>query len=192
MKRVWLLGITYIIMLICVSFLFITLCSGLHKPVLAEDAQGADKAVTAFLRTGDILYIEEFTLAEQSHLEDVRALILIALYIIIATIIAILLFWFKMSYPEQQGVLLSPLLFLFYMTPMLAIGNFSKLFAQFHQILFPQGNYSFPYDSLLMQTYPEIFFAKMALVIIVFMLIFSSLKLLGWKYIRKKLFRNYK
>jgi len=38
---------------------------------------------------------------------------------------------------------------------------FSIFFTQFHTILFPQGNWEFPADSLLIQTFPELFWKLM-------------------------------
>lgn len=34
---------------------------------------------------------------------------------------------------------------------------FATFFEVFHQILFPQGNFAFPYDSMLIQTFPPLF-----------------------------------
>lgn len=38
---------------------------------------------------------------------------------------------------------------------------FSMFFTQFHTVLFPQGNWEFPVDSLLIQTFPELFWKLM-------------------------------
>lgn len=190
MKRVWLCGLLYIIVLVCLALFVVTMCSRLHQPFLANEAKATDKAVTTYLRSGNLEHLQAFTSAEQSHLQDVRRLLIIALSIIIIGSMLLLLFWFKMSYGQQQGVLLSPLLFLFYFSPLFLINNFSKSFAVFHQLLFPQGNYIFPFDSLLITTYPEIFFAKMLGLLLLIILLFSCLKLVAWKYIGRKLSCN--
>ncbi|MCF7798293.1 DUF1461 domain-containing protein [Candidatus Woesearchaeota archaeon] len=191
MKRVWLLGITYLLALICVSFLLVALSSSLHKPFLKEEAQRTDKIVTKFLLTGNSTNLQIFTPAERSHLEDVRRLIHITTYSILLLIGGVLLYWFNLNRAERRGIMLTPFLFLFYFTPLFTFANFTKLFELFHQLLFPQGNYSFPFSSILIQTYPEKFFTSMSILIMVILLVLSILALLGEKYsARKKLKMN--
>jgi len=50
--------------------------------------------------------------------------------------------------------------------------NFSGLFSGFHKLFFPQGNYLFPSDSLLLKLFPEAFFKSFAMTI----LIYSAIK----------------
>jgi integral membrane protein (TIGR01906 family) len=46
--------------------------------------------------------------------------------------------------------------------------NFSDLFMNFHKVFFPQGNYLFPRDSLLLKLFPEGFFKDFAIRIFVY------------------------
>ena len=50
---------------------------------------------------------------------------------------------------------------------MLVIGiiAFNSLFTILHKVFFPQGNWQFPADSLLIQTFPYSFFFKMSIII---------------------------
>ncbi|MBI2146123.1 DUF1461 domain-containing protein [Candidatus Woesearchaeota archaeon] len=52
------------------------------------------------------------------------------------------------------GILIMVLLFSFL--------DFTTLFTWFHQLFFPQGNWSFPADSLLIQTFPAEFFVNIS------------------------------
>lgn len=56
--------------------------------------------------------------------------------------------------------------------------SFPHLFTLFHQIFFPQGNWQFPAESLLIQTFPFAFFKLLALKIFALSLFFG---LLLWK-----------
>lgn len=49
---------------------------------------------------------------------------------------------------------------------LLALLFFSVSFIWFHEVLFPQGNWSFPADSLLIQTFPETFWKLMLGVVV--------------------------
>ena len=46
----------------------------------------------------------------------------------------------------------------------LSLVSWDWLFEVFHLVLFPQGNWRFPADSLLIQTYPQEFFVSFAVV----------------------------
>lgn len=45
----------------------------------------------------------------------------------------------------------------------LSLVSWDWLFAVFHLVLFPQGNWRFPADSMIIQTYPQEFFVSFAL-----------------------------
>ncbi len=163
MKPVWLLAILYIILIVCAGMIIITLFSFLHKPFLSTQARITDKQVTTFLYTGNGAYLSRFTLAEKGHLGDVRQLLILAAYIAIIAVVLLLFSWHWLTFQERQSILLSPVLFLFYILPPVLLHQFSRGFLLFHQILFPQGNYMFPFDSLLITTYPEKFFLHMGI-----------------------------
>ncbi len=58
--------------------------------------------------------------------------------------------------------------------------QFQTLFELFHQLVFPQGNYTFPVSSTLKQAFPDQFFQTMAVIIGAMTLILSILINLCW------------
>ena len=107
----------------------------------------------------------DYTASEKSHLEDVKDVMTYAdyLFYISLAIITLLLTYFRKDKPELHrllrigsisaiislaGILLLVLLF------------FHQLFTAFHLLFFPQGNWTFPYNSLLIRTFPLQFFMK--------------------------------
>ncbi|MBI2134342.1 DUF1461 domain-containing protein [Candidatus Woesearchaeota archaeon] len=137
---------------------------------------------------------------EKSHLQDVKSLIhnaityLYALIILLAVLIAMAAR--KKSFkPILTGLtigtaaMLATAIILFLMN-----GLFPQLFEVFHQAFFPQGNYTFPYDSTLIRLFPEAFFRNFAYDIIKNSSITSALLLtisLGIKF-REKFLSNAK
>jgi uncharacterized membrane protein len=95
---------------------------------------------------------------ELSHMKDVKRLFNITA---ILSIISIILFIklkpnikdFQKSGKNILGIIVSLIAFNL-------IFGFTKIWNIFHQILFPQGNYEFAYESILIQNFPETFFIK--------------------------------
>lgn len=108
------------------------------------------------------IYQAGFTPAEISHLEDVSRLIICSRYFFIFSLLVLtaVSLYYKKNLPHffrylnnsafiVLGFILSLFLYL--------LLNWSSAFSVFHQILFPQGNWAFPADSLLITLFPEIF-----------------------------------
>ncbi len=96
----------------------------------------------------------KFIQSEVLHLKDVHVLFV---YFYLFGLIAIILFWKffrRQRVPRKYLAITCAAIFLF--TLILAI-FFPFFFEIFHKVLFPQGNFSFPEDSLLIQTFPPIF-----------------------------------
>jgi integral membrane protein (TIGR01906 family) len=55
-----------------------------------------------------------------------------------------------------------------------AIFGFNSMFTIFHKIFFPQGNWTFPMESLLIQTFPLQFFITISLKIMVIAIIIAA------------------
>jgi uncharacterized membrane protein len=70
---------------------------------------------------------------------------------------------------------------------LMSIFYFDLLFMLMHLILFPQGNWMFPVDSLLITLFPEQFFFNMALRIFIFALFQSAIFLGIGIWLRKHL-----
>ncbi|MGM0366196.1 MAG: DUF1461 domain-containing protein [Actinomycetota bacterium] len=108
-----------------------------------------------------------FTAAERSHLEDVRDVTNMLLSLFYASLILFVLFTILLlsrdmvKFFRSMGVVfvaaasgVMVILLLLYILSR----NFWVFFEQFHQVFFPQGNYMFPGDSLLITLFPLGFF----------------------------------
>jgi len=110
-----------------------------------------------------------FTENEISHMVDVRTLIfeiLLLFYVSLAALgalLALLLILERKHSKRFRGIGLvfvvssSTVLFLFIILYILSM-NFSSLFDNFHLIFFPQGNFMFDLNSLLITLFPFNFF----------------------------------
>ncbi len=117
----------------------------------------ADKT-TASLQTKNIISyfqgkeeLRGFTKFEADHLKDVRWVVWLLLTILVFSIIA--LFFIRNEKVLIYGGIVSLILpLILYLIP------FTCLFDLFHRVLFPQGNWVFDSNSLLIQMYPLEFF----------------------------------
>ena len=172
-------SLVYITALLILAFSLVAVASILHQPFLDSPSQiSTDQVVSKFIVTGNTDLLKDFTKDEQAHLKDVNRLVHKTLFFL-AGLIAILVFiWTNISASQRITILLSPLLFLM-ISIIPLIGMFTKFttsFISFHDIFFPQGNYAFAPNSLLIQTYPESFFSTMTgLVVWIYVLIFLIL-----------------
>ena len=125
--------------------------------------------------------IGNYTEAERSHLQDVQHVFTIGniFFWILTVIIVVFLFLYRKKKRDSKTDL-SEIIFNSGITIVSAvviiliaiIFNFNTVFTIFHKIFFPQGNWLFPYDSLLILTFPIQFFTKMSL--------FIFIQALGW------------
>lgn len=118
-----------------------------------------------------------YTSSELSHLYDVQEVMSVAEYFFLIpflTTITLLGINFRNKpllnkLPRYGGIatLISTVIILLFL-----FVAFNSSFTIFHQLFFPQGNWQFPSDSLLIQTFPLDFFIKIAFTIF--------LQALGW------------
>ena len=109
--------------------------------------------------------ISVFTEKEKSHLADVRRIILFLKYTAIISLVAIIVIFLRMRIKGGIGEKVEKTAFyaaiansaVLAIILLLSI-NFTWLFANFHKIFFPQGNWIFPDDSLLITMFPREFF----------------------------------
>jgi integral membrane protein (TIGR01906 family) len=104
-----------------------------------------------------------YTSSEASHLEDVKKVMNFIDYLFYLSLIIIT---FIITYYKRNKEQLKKLLKYGGITTLISIGiililslfAFNTTFTIFHKIFFPQGNWIFPSDSLLIQTFPIEFF----------------------------------
>ncbi|MCL2491134.1 MAG: DUF1461 domain-containing protein [Coriobacteriia bacterium] len=155
--------------------------------------RGADTS-TRFIRngTGEVEMIEFFESdkiageASIEHLRDVRTVILFTW--IVGAICAILIItllitsyfkkwwsWLRTTLKFAAWICLAVPLLLGFIVGV----AFDPLFTFFHEIFFPQGNWQFPIDSLLIQTFPEQFWVTIMLILLGLIFAFGVLFLLA-------------
>jgi len=108
-----------------------------------------------------------FTDAEINHLEDVRAVTNKLLILFYSSLILFVLFTILLIH-KKIGLFLKSMGMVFVSAASAVVlillllytlsSNFWVFFEQFHQVFFPQGNYMFPADSLLITLFPIGFF----------------------------------
>lgn len=131
-----------------------------------------------------------YTALEQAHLSDVQKVMWGADYLFLA-ILAVLFvviisfayslkndLWKKINWEEILSAGGKKTLFLGLILLILVVMMFPFTFTAFHAFFFPQGNWQFPADSLLIATFPETFFQMIAFFIF---LLAMLLGLVLWK-----------
>ncbi len=123
----------------------------------------------------DIYFLEN----EIAHLDDVSRLyrpisLVINSLAIISWSILFVAVYKKVSF-KKEFVFARNLLLGFGLKSILFFFAFGLFFEKFHMILFPQGNWAFPADSLLILLFPEIFWKFELALLIIFLALFSVL-----------------
>ena len=173
MKR----GITQLlatILLLCSIVLFLLL--SIKTTILFSNFTPEQQNAVNYLQGRDEL-LGDYTEAERAHMHDVQQLFKKgnALFLMLSGAFILLFSLFHEKRAEIKkiiffsGILITSIVILILILLLL---SFNTSFIFFHTIFFPQGNWQFPVDSLLIQIFPLEFFTKMSF------LIFSQA--LGW------------
>src|SRR3989344_8111032 len=119
-----------------------------------------------------------FTSAEASHLEDVKSVMKAVNIVFVIALIALLLFG---VYLYKKGELGKGLFYggiasgvFVLLFGFIGVSGFDQLFEAFHNIFFPQGNWMFASDSLIITLFPGEFFVWAAGKILIFTLLLSA------------------
>lgn len=104
---------------------------------------------------------------EQSHMADVRVLIYTSI------VLFLLALWTSRSFGVHRFSGYGLLLVLAFLTGV-ALKGFSGFWEKFHHVLFPQGNWAFSPDSVLIQLYPENYFFAASLIFAAILIIIAS------------------
>ncbi len=108
-----------------------------------------------------------YTVAERTHLEDVQQVMNGMDYFFYGTTLVIIstLFLFQHDKKHLHQLLWSGGLTtvgIILLVGLFSVFSFNGVFTLFHQLFFPQGNWQFPVDSLLIQTFPLEFFVTIS------------------------------
>ncbi|MBI2662727.1 DUF1461 domain-containing protein [Candidatus Woesearchaeota archaeon] len=134
----------------------------------------------------------EYTSLEFSHMEDVKRVMNGVDYIFYICLILVL--GVGLYYKKDKKLLIN----LSYYGGLVSVGgivlllliilvSFNFFFAVFHQIFFPQGNWQFPANSLLIQTFPLDFFTGLSVKIFLLALVLGLVLWGAGYYLRKKI-----
>ena len=155
--RVVLASIALFLCVVCMSFFFVFSFHA-SSPIQHD--------VKTFLDTGS--GVLPFSESANSHMLDVYWVLFVFRIVAAVSVLTLVALhkYLSMRSVRIVGACLVA-------TPIvLALINWDVLFRVFHLVLFPQGNWMFPANSLLIQTYPESFFiffsSVWALLVVVF------------------------
>ena len=133
---------------------------------------------------------QNYTVAERSHLDDVaRVMNGVDIFFYLSGIVTLFLLFYVWKDKEQLQKALryggtATVTFIAVILVAILIG-FEGVFTVFHLLFFPQGNWQFTADSLLIQTFPLDFFMMMGRRIFVLALVFGVM-FIGTSYLMKK------
>lgn len=120
-----------------------------------------------------------FNEEEQSHMQDVRFVFLIFVLLFMISIIA-----FILTDNKSEALIRGPPALLIVVL-LAALIPFRILFNLIHFVLFPQGNWTFPMNSILLEYYPLTFFSTYAQIFL-FQILMLSIVLMVVGYLIKK------
>lgn len=189
MRRTITVAVIYTFILILASIFAVVMNLSLHEKFLqGEQARENNEIFIQYFQTGsplEMANIQGITENEVEHIYDVRQLLVIGSFLVLALGLLLLLLWEKTQH--KIIIFVSPLILAYLSLPSILLAKFDVLFDVFHRVLFTQGNYTFSSTSVLISTYPSSFFAQMSLSIATYFLA-SSAVLLFIKIIGDKIY----
>jgi integral membrane protein (TIGR01906 family) len=167
------------LIIFCIFLPLFLLLFSYHSTLLFYPTTEPQANALAFVNGATQNLTINYTNAEISHLQDVKGIITGERFLFIGSyLVVILVFALNMkdrSFAKKllrkggfttlivMGIVLLSLIF-----------GFNTIFTLFHQVFFPQGNWLFSPDSLLIQTFPLDFFTNISLIIFVQTVILAS------------------
>jgi len=144
---------------------------------------------------GAELNTERYSEEEVDHLKDVRQIIHFSFFVILIAAFFLVIYFYKIKKEEVKTILIQGGMITLIITAILSLIfiNFSKAFDLFHMIFFKGDSWILPFDSTLLQMFPESFFLSATIRIFLYITIFSLiLVLLGLEIKRRKNVRKTK
>lgn len=156
-----------LMILFCFSSLIVVVLLS-FKIVLALTAFTASQQQTINFLTDDADLSSPYTDKEKAHLEDVKKVMTLMDYLFYATLLISTLIITSFRQQKEKTLLFlkwSGITIVASVVVMILflLFDFSAVFTLFHQLFFPQGNWLFPVDSLLIQTFPLEFFENISI-----------------------------
>lgn len=177
------------LIIFCISLPIFLLLFSYHSTLLFYPTTEPQANALAFINGAAQNLTLNYTNAETSHLQDVKGVITGERFLFIGSYLAVILL-FALSMKDRsfaQKLLrkggITTLIIMGAILLFLILG-FNTLFTLFHQIFFPQGNWLFSPNSLLIQTFPIDFFINISLIVFIQTLILASF-FIGVSYLLK-------
>lgn len=155
-----------ILIIFCVLLPFFLLLLSYKINVFFYDLSGNQEITINFLQGKGELTLN-YAADEISHLNDVKKVMgcLDCLFYFLLLVLTLILTYHKKNKEQLQKLLafggITAIIFSLMMI-LFTLLSFNYSFTVFHEIFFPQGNWSFPADSLLIQTFPPDFFISLS------------------------------
>lgn len=159
----WVLVLLFPIVLSIASTAIVVKSGALQSALLSTHSSdyASAKQIQQLIISGKFEGYTEFNDAENKHLLDVQSLIQTFEFILLGIVVAFAgLAWHNRKDFADSAFYGATLSLIF--IAIVALFPFEHFFQAFHTILFPQGNYAFPEGSLILQYFPEEYFAANA------------------------------
>jgi len=144
-----------------------------------------DKNVTRYITGLSSRLNADFNEKEKSHMADVKRLIIFEEFLFIALLIWFFILAYKWKINLNQFKRAVLIMLLIALLSLVASLFFNRFFELFHLVFFPQGNWQFPSNSLMIQVYQQSFFQAFFVRAIIIAFIFSLLPVILIKIIEK-------
>jgi len=116
-----------------------------------------------------------YSQAEKEHMKDVKGLLWLDYYICLAATAYVILYMVCLWIWSRQGVIAEVALGVWRggllalgilsVIGLIAVASFDMFFVKFHEIFFPQGNWSFSHDNHMVMMFPDGFWSDVALLV---------------------------
>lgn len=180
--------------LLIITFAFVVLINNQTIAVaLAEQHSDAENVTEDTARLfsyfrSDGALPNVFDEQEANHLEDVKRVfntVNIVFVLLLISFIAV------MPFAKIPALFIRGGIYALIISAAFAIIPFSGLFTLMHKALFPQGNWQFPADSILIRYYPSMFWNQYYLIVGIVIITLSLLFIAaGWLLKKKAIFSN--
>ncbi len=163
----------------CLTFPLFLLLFSYQTTLYFADLSPQQENTINYLQAKESLALN-YTAKELSHLEDVQEVMGnmdYAFYILLLAVTLILTYYRKNKLQLGRLIFLGGLTTVIFLSLVLLLSvlDFSFVFTIFHQLFFPQGNWIFSPDSLLIRTFPGEFFAWISRAIFLQALVLGSI-----------------
>ena len=153
-----------------------------HEQLLSELSAGQySQQVIGFLKNKSILP-DILSTNETQHMQEVKNLFILGRQLLIGGGIILFLFFLFFKYIGGTALFFKSVRYgsytafvLLFIFGVLTLLDFTSSFLYFHHIFFPQGNFLFPENTLLIQIFTERFFKEVSGILWLMSFIFSGI-----------------